>query len=249
MEWFAALLPSLVVILVLSLLEHRSGHGSGDWLINLQTFMIHIIGGFTVYTLVEKWHGYALIDGASLPPVAAAVLFILVQDLGENLFHRLQHKVPVLWEMHSLHHSDPDMSVLTTYRHFWADQLIKTVTIWSAAALIITPTPLMAFCYVMLSLWNFVAHANLDWNFGKWSWVINSPAYHRRHHSSHPEHYDSNFAALFPFYDLLLGGYNVPEGRPETGFARRPKGLIDLLIWPLVGKRPVAPATKVEPAA
>lgn len=249
MEWFAALLPSLAVILVLSLLEHRSGRGSGDWLINLQTVLIQIIGGFTVYTLIQPWRGLSLIDGASLPPLVAVLLFILVQDLGENLFHRLQHKIPIMWAMHSLHHSDPDMSVLTTYRHFWADRLIKTVTIWSAAALIISPTPLAVGCYFILSMWNFAAHANLDWNFGKWSWVINSPAYHRRHHSSQPEHYDSNFAALFPFYDVLLGGYNVPQGRPETGFERRPRNLLDLLIWPLAGRRAAPVASATEPAA
>lgn len=248
MEWLAALLPSLLVILVLSLLEHRAGRGSGDWWINLQTFLISTVGGFTIYALVKPWQGHSLIEGASLPAWAAVALFILVQDLGENLFHRLQHKVPFMWAMHSLHHSDPDMAVLTTYRHFWADRLIKTVTIWSLAGLIISPTPLAVFSYFMLSLWNFVAHANLDWNFGKWSWVINSPAYHRRHHSSQPEHYDSNFAALFPFFDVLLGGYNVPQGRPETGFERRPRGLLELLIWPWIGKRAATPVAE-QPAS
>ena len=247
MEWFAAFMPSLAVILMLSLLERGSGRGPGDWLINLQTVLIQLIGGFTIYTLIQPWHGYSLIDGTSLPAWVTVVLFILVQDLGENLFHRLQHKVPILWEMHSLHHSDPDMSVLTTYRHFWADRLIKTVTIWSVAALIITPTPLAVACYLLLSQWNFVAHANLDWNFGKWSWVINSPAYHRRHHSSQPEHYDSNFSAVFPFFDVLLGGYNVPDGRPETGFDRRPRSLLELLTWPIARKRTAAPISVAEP--
>lgn len=250
MESLATLLPTLAAILVLSLLERREGRGPGDWLINLHTVVIQTLGGFTIYTLIQPWHGYALIDGASLPAWLTVIVFILVQDLGENLFHRLQHKVPFLWDMHSLHHSDPDVSVLTTYRHFWADRLIKTVTIWSLAALIISPTPLAVGCYFFASLWNFVAHANLDWNFGKWSWVINSPAYHRRHHSAQPEHYDSNFSALFPFYDVLLGGYNVPEGRPETGFERRPRNLIDVLIWPWAGRRAAssAPAT-AKPAA
>lgn len=247
MEWLTLLVPALLVIIVLTLLERRAGHGSGDWLINLQSFAISTLGGFTVYAWVKPWEGTALIDGASLPAWAAVVLFILVQDLGENLFHRLQHRIPILWEMHSLHHSDPDMAVLTTYRHFWADRLIKTVTIWSLAGMIISPTPLAAMSYFVISLWNFVAHANLDWNFGKWSWLINSPAYHRRHHSSQVEHYDSNFAALFPFFDVIFGGYHVPQGRPETGFDRRPHGLIDQLLWPFMAKRQKAvPAS--EPA-
>ena len=42
------------------------------------------------------------------------------------------HRIPALWAMHSLHHSDPEMTALTTNRHFWGDQLIKALTIWSA---------------------------------------------------------------------------------------------------------------------
>ncbi|MEQ1499607.1 MAG: sterol desaturase family protein [Novosphingobium sp.] len=238
--------PSITVIIVLTLLERRAGHSSGDWWINLQSFAISTAGAFSIYAWVKPWQAGSLIEGEALPAWAGVVLFILVQDLGENLYHRLQHRIPILWEMHSLHHSDPDMAVLTTYRHFWADRLIKTVTVYSLAGMIISPTPLAAMGYFAISMWNFVAHANLDWNFGKWSWAINSPAYHRRHHSSAPEHYDSNFAALFPFFDVLLGGYNVPSGRPETGFERRPHGLIDQLIWPFIGKHRKAPGAEVS---
>ena len=249
MEWLVVTLPSVVAVLVLTLLERRAGHASGDWWINLQTFAISTFGAFTVYTWIRPWQAGSLIDGATLPPWLAVLLFVLVQDLGENLFHRIQHRVPFMWNMHSLHHSDPDMAVLTTYRHFWADRLLKTVTIWAVAGMIISPTPLAAFSYLLISQWHFVAHANLDWNFGKWSWVINSPAYHRRHHSSDPADYDSNFAGLFPFYDVILGGYNVPAGRPETGFERRPRSLVELLAWPFVGKRDETVAPAEQPAA
>lgn len=249
MTLITALIPSFIVILAITLLEHRAGRGSGDWWNNLQSLAITMVGGLSVYTLVHQWQGPALIDGAKLPAWAAVVLFVLVQDLGENLFHRAQHRVGWLWEMHSLHHSDPDMAVLTTFRHFWADKLLKTVTIWSAAAFIISPTPAAVGTYFFLSQWNFVAHANLDWNFGKWSWVINSPAYHRRHHSSAVEHYDSNFAALFPFWDLLLGGYHVPEGYYQTGFERRPHNLFDQLIWPFARRRAVAAEASSEVTA
>lgn len=235
MDLFIALLPAVACLLVLSLLEQRLGGGSGDWWMNLQAWAVSIASMLTVYTVVHPWSGWSLIDGEALPLWAAIVLFILVQDLGENVFHRMQHKIPFLWRMHSLHHSDPDMSVLTTYRHFWGDRFFKTFTVWSAAALIISPVREAVIVYFFISLWNIVAHANLNWNFGKWSWVLNSPAYHRRHHSTQPEHYDSNFAALFPLWDVLLGGYNVPDGRPETGLDRQPRSLGDLLFWPFIG--------------
>ena len=241
MIWLAALVPQLVVVIVLTLLELRSGRGGGDWLINLQVWAINMIAGLTVYKLVVVWHGASLIDGSALPVWLAVTLFIVTHDLGEYLFHRAQHRIPWLWAMHSLHHSDPDMSALTSNRHFWGDPMIKTLTIWPLAFLVISPTTEALAAYFAVSLWNFVAHANLRLNFGKWSWVLNSPAYHRRHHSQNPDHYDSNFAALFPIFDVLAGSYHRPEGHPATGLERQPRNVVDLLLWPFqYQRRPVA---------
>ena len=217
--------------------ERRIGAPQTDWKINLQAWLLRIVGAFTVYGTVRAWSGPALIDGASLPIWASVILYVLVYDLADYLFHRMQHRIPVLWAMHSLHHSDPNMSVLTTNRHFWADPLFKSVTVWSAAALLISPTPTALVVYSTLGLWNFVTHSQLPIDLGRWSWVINTPAYHRRHHSALPEHYDSNFAAILPIWDVLFGDYHRPKGFPPTGFATRPVSLREQLLWPLYHRR------------
>ena len=238
-----AMLSGPLVALILIAWERRIGAPKTEWLINLQSWGIKIVGAFTVSGAVRAWNGPALIDGASLPVWAAVILYILVYDFAEYLFHRLQHRIPLLWAMHSLHHSDPNMSVLTTNRHFWADPLFKSITVWSAAALVISPTPVALAVYGSLGLWNFVTHSQLPIDLGRWSWVINTPAYHRRHHSALPEHYDSNFAAILPIWDLLLGDYHRPEGFPPTGYSTRPLSLKEQLLWPLYhGRNEAAPA-------
>lgn len=235
-EWFA-LYSAPAVALILIVWERLIGAPATDWWINLQSWALRFLGALTVYGAVRAWDGPALIDGAALPTWLAVIFYVLVYDLGEYLFHRLQHRIPLLWAMHSLHHSDPNMSVLTTYRHFWADPLFKSLTVWSVAALLISPTPTALAVYTVLSLWNFVSHSQLPLNLGAWSWVINTPAYHRRHHSSLPEHYDSNFAAILPIWDVLFGDYNRPEGFPPTGYSTRPRGLREQLLWPLYHAR------------
>lgn len=233
MFWLATLAPKLLLAGILMLFERRAGKDGGDVLVNCQAWVINLLVGLTVANLVTVWNGPALIDGAALPVWLAVILFIVVQDLGEYLFHRAQHRIPLLWQMHSLHHSDPDMSALTTMRHFWGDSLIKTLTVWSLAVMIITPTIEALVAYFVVSLWHFVAHANLRLNFGKWSWLLISPAYHRRHHSLLPEHYDSNFSGLFPIFDVIMGSYHRPDGYPPTGLEQRPRTAVDLLTWPL----------------
>ncbi|MGH6787742.1 MAG: sterol desaturase family protein [Novosphingobium sp.] len=249
MSFLAALACSLLVVIALTLLELRAKRRGGDWLVNLQAWAVNLVAALTVYRLFAVWHGPALIDGAALPLWLGIALFIVVQDLGEYLFHRVQHAIPWLWAMHSLHHSDPEMSALTTSRHFWGDRLIKSLTVWPAAYLVIAPTPEALTVYAITSLWHYVAHANLPLDFGRWSWMLNSPAYHRRHHSSLPEHYDSNFAALFPIFDVIAGSYHRPVDYPPTGFERRPGNAIELLGWPLIARGRAKTQAAVDAAA
>lgn len=243
MSQWIALFSGPIVALILILWERAIGAPKTDWLINLQSWALKIVGAFTVYGAVQAWNGPALIDGAALPVWAAVIVYVLVYDFAEYVYHRMQHRIPLLWAMHSLHHSDPNMSVLTTNRHFWADPLFKSITVLSAAALIVSPTPTALAVYGALNLWNFVSHSQLRLDLGRWSWLINTPAYHRRHHSSLPEHYDSNFAAILPIWDVLFGDYNQPEGFPPTGYSTRPLSLREQLLWPLYHRR-----AETEPA-
>lgn len=237
-----------VLAATLAVLEYRSGVRGTDWRNNLLAWAMQMAGALIFIPLLPLWQGHALLDGGSLSFWWGLPIYVLVHDLGEYLFHRAQHRIPALWAMHSLHHSDPAMSALTTQRHFWGDSLVKTVTVWSAASLLISPTVPLVLSYFLLSLWNFVAHSALPIDFGRWSWVLNSPAYHRRHHSSLPEHYNSNFAALLPIFDVIAGSYRRPDGFPPTGLDSKPKSAIDIALWPLVfsgrlGRKRAAPIT------
>ena len=237
-----AYLPSLLVTAALLLAERWHGAPRTDWLRNIQSWGLQLAVMFTLMPLFHAWDGVALFDAAKLPFWAGLLIFVFVKDLGEYLFHRAQHRIPALWAMHSLHHSDPEMAVLTTQRHFWGDQLLKQVTIWSAALMVIKPTEAMVFAYGMISLINLLTHSDLPIDLGRWSWLINSPAYHRRHHSLLPEHYDSNFAALFPIFDVIFGSYVRPDGFPPTGLERKPESLAELVIWPLIWNKPMTVA-------
>jgi sterol desaturase/sphingolipid hydroxylase (fatty acid hydroxylase superfamily) len=158
-------------------------------------------------------------------------------DLGEYLFHRAQHAIPALWAMHSLHHSDRGMNVLTVQRHFWLESAIKAVTIWPAVALLFRPDGPILLAYYLITLNNLVTHANLRLGYGPLTWLINSPQYHRLHHSADPAHHNANFAAVLPIFDVVSGAYRRPaRGEfPETGLNVAVEGPLDLLLWPVRG--------------
>jgi sterol desaturase/sphingolipid hydroxylase (fatty acid hydroxylase superfamily) len=219
---------------ILAVIEHARGVRDTDWQINLSAWALQFVAAGLFFGMIPLWQGVSLIDGAALPFWFAFPLYLVIQDLGEYVYHRAQHRIPALWAMHALHHSDPNMSALTTQRHFWGDQLLKRMTIWSAAAMIISPTTELHGAYLLVGLWHLVVHSALPIDLGRWSWVINTPTYHRRHHSSLPEHYDSNFASLFPIFDVIAGSYHRGVGSPPTGLDRRPRTFVEVAAWPLL---------------
>ena len=208
--------------------------GKRDWLINLEALVLLIaVQIFAVPFVLKATAIPPLLDGARPPVWLGLIVFVLAMDVGEYLFHRAQHAIPWLWKLHSLHHSDPNMSALTANRHFWGDPLVKSVTIWPAAAALIQPTAGMLTVYLWMGLWHTVVHTNIRLDFGPLSWLLNSPAYHRRHHSSDPAHFNSNFSALFPIFDVISGAYHRPDGYPETGQPEHPTGIVDTALWPV----------------
>jgi sterol desaturase/sphingolipid hydroxylase (fatty acid hydroxylase superfamily) len=182
--------------------------------------------------------GLVVLPAEGLGLIPAAIAYIVTLDLFEYLFHRAQHAIPALWAMHSLHHSDPAMNVSTTSRHFWLEQAIKSITIYLAASLIFAPSPVIIFIYAAASYYNFFPHMNLRVGFGRFV-LLNSPQYHRIHHSSQLLHRDKNFAGLFPVFDVLGGTHYLPtaDEYPATGLddGDRPVNLAEAIAWPARG--------------
>ena len=199
---------------------------AGAWLAPLTTLAVNAAGGGIVVLPARGWG-----------LIASVAVYLVAMDLGEYLFHRAQHAFAFMWAMHSLHHSDPSFGATTTIRHFWLESWIKTVTIWLAVGVLLKTPPSVLGIYSVLSFYNFLTHANLRLNFGRASWLLNSPAYHRLHHSASPEHFDKNFAALLPIFDVLSGVYVRPRRGeyPDTGLntGAKPLTIADAILWPL----------------
>jgi sterol desaturase/sphingolipid hydroxylase (fatty acid hydroxylase superfamily) len=172
--------------------------------------------------------------------VPAIALYALAMDLGEYVFHRAQHRFPVLWAMHSFHHSDRALNISTTQRHFWAEQAIKSATIYLAVGLLFRANDRILVIYGVLSFWNFVSHMNLRLGFGPVWFLLNSPQFHRVHHSSRREHYDRNFDGLFTIFDAIFRTAHVPapEEYPSTGLEDEdiPRSLTEAVLWPMRGR-------------
>lgn len=186
-------------------------------------------GGLVALPAPKDWGGWGLLLGLAA--------YLVAMDLGEYIFHRAQHRLPWLWAMHSLHHSDEAVNVSTTVRHFWLEIFLKTFTIYLLVGLLFRADARIVGLYGLVAVYNYFSHMNVRVGFGRWAAVLNSPQYHRRHHSSRPEDRDCNFAALLPVFDVITGAYRppAPGDYPATGLCDEPSPatVTAALAWPL----------------
>jgi sterol desaturase/sphingolipid hydroxylase (fatty acid hydroxylase superfamily) len=195
------------------------------------------IGALVTLAVNAAGGGWIILPSTGWGLIVGAAVYLLAMDLGEYLFHRAQHAIPWLWAMHSLHHSDPEFGATTTVRHFWADPLMKSLTVWLAVGLLFKASPLIVGFYAAAAYYNFWTHSNVRVGYGPASWLLNSPQYHRLHHSASPEHFDCNYAALLPLFDVVSGAYRrpAPGEYPRTGLdtGAVPASFVQAVIWPL----------------
>ena len=98
--------------------------------------------------------------------------------------------------------------------------------------------PAAALVVILGTAWSFFIHANVRFRLGPLERVISSPAFHHWHHTN-DEHRDRNFAAIFPFLDVVFGTAWLPKHWPPVyGIdAKVPPTLTGQFLDPL-GKPP-----------
>ncbi len=174
------------------------------------------LGGISNFNLDDLWPGVTSI------PLVAFVLYLVVLDFANYWVHRAQHRVGWWWGLHSLHHSQMQMSFWTDDRNHLLDDLIRDALFALIAIVIgVQPGQFVLLVIATRSLESF-QHANLRLSFGRWGErVLVSPRFHRRHHAigegHEGVHRGCNFAVLFPIWDVWFGTANHRAGYPATG--------------------------------
>ncbi len=171
--------------------------------------------------------GFLMLGRLPLVPQLAVVVVILVgMDLMNWLAHVANHRWSSLWRLHALHHSQEELSVLSTFR---THPLIHaTYQVAMVPALVLsTSGAVPAAALVAYGIGVTFPHANLRWTFGPLGRIFVSPTYHRLHHSSEiaDPRQTVNFGFVLVFWDQLArrAAYATPGAPPvATGLAGRP---------------------------
>ena len=173
--------------------------------------------------------------GAVSPLVQFGYTLALLIALDGGLFaaHYLQHRVPVLWEFHKVHHSAQVLTPITLYRmHPVDDVLAGTCTAVATGAVVgafnwqyggavaeFLVAGLNPGLFAFYILGYNLRHSHIWLAYPRWlSGFLISPAQHQVHHSSAPIHFNRNLGFIFSFWDRMAGTLYVPTKRESVVF-------------------------------
>jgi sterol desaturase/sphingolipid hydroxylase (fatty acid hydroxylase superfamily) len=160
----------------------------------------------------QHWPGWLLIP-----------LTVAGMDAANWLAHYADHRLDFLWRFHALHHSQEELSVLTSFR---AHPLMHTTGFLLATIPVVALMPTRPIAPVLITIYVCIGtlqHANLRWTFGPAGRVIVSPAYHRLHHDLHDQ--SINLGVVLTVWDVISGRARFPARNAavkRTGLNGRP---------------------------
>lgn len=133
-------------------------------------------------------------------------LTFLLLDYGNYLWHLLNHKIPILWRFHLVHHCDKELD-LTTALRFHFGEILGSVLFRGAFVGLLGASPVMILWYeIIFEAEVLFHHSNIRMPL-KVERILNflvvTPRMHAIHHSRNPEETQSNFSSVLSIWDRL----------------------------------------------
>ena len=155
-------------------------------------------------------------------PWLSFFFYLVILDFVAYWLHRAQHQINLWWALHSLHHSQRQMSFWSDDRNHLLDDFVMDGA-FALVALLIGVAPAQFVTIVIATrVIESLSHANLKVSFGRiGEYLLVSPRFHRIHHGIGVGHEGVtrgvNFAVLFPIWDVLFRTANFENNYPPTG--------------------------------
>ncbi len=188
-------------------------------LVLLGTIAIRLMGPLVAVGVAARVEAarFGLFQWLALPPWLTFLLAILALDLIIYAQHVAFHRVPLLWRIHRMHHSDLELDATSGVRFHPFEYAISMLVKSTAVALLgITPAAVILF-EILLNATAIFNHANLRLAPGLdrvLRYVLVTPDFHIVHHSLRRDEHDRNFGFNLTWWDHLFGTY---KARPDKG--------------------------------
>lgn len=200
--------------------KHRICHGFRNFLLGILNTVVTTLIFVGLWWTAAAWaasHSFGLLHWLTFPGWVAWPLAILLLDAWTYYWHRINHRIPVLWRFHRVHHSDPHMDVTTANRFHTGEIIMSSILRVPLIILLgVSIEQLALYEIIMFAVVQF-HHANIGIS-AKWDRILRlfivTPYMHKVHHSRWQQETNSNYSSLFSIWDRLFRSFRM-TGNPK----------------------------------
>ncbi len=185
--------------------------------VNFGFTIIHlIIHTFLALVIIKisDWcirHQFGFIAIVKAETLASIIITFFVLDFFVGwLVHITEHKIPVLWRFHVVHHADNNVDVTTGLRHHPVESVLRGLFFFMGIFVAGAPMYAVMIYQTILIFATAFTHANISLpsRIDKvLSYFLVSPNMHKVHHHFKQPFTDSNYGAVLSIWDRLLGTF------------------------------------------
>ena len=226
-----------------------------QWFINLSIVIIDNISLNLLLPLLAVGvaqyaaaHSLGVFNMIAMPAWLAIILSLLLLDLLIYGQHVLMHRVPLLWKLHRMHHTELGLDVSSAVRFHPLEIIISMLIKMLFVLLLGIPVAAVIIFEVLLNGLALFNHSNLKLNKRLDSLLrilFVTPEVHWVHHSQIVKETNSNYGFNLIIWDKLFATYTakpkfdypqMQQGLREFN-ARGPLTITELLLLPFNGER------------
>ena len=250
------------------------------WLLSKVLRELPILSAVAVAVLLNSYLKHFIPHFIPIQPTGWIVggcigcLFVFKEFVDYSI-HYLQHRVPILWELHKVHHSALHLTPLTAVRGHPLEMFLQGPVagitnglafgicgfIFGLSVPELTVSAAILNKAMTIGSLDALRHSHFALSFGFLDRVFISPQMHHIHHSSHPHHWDKNFGTNLSIFDWIFGtaykpskdeevAYGIGNEEEERAHFKLTGALLGPLLkmWRLIAVRraPVSPTMVVE---
>jgi len=198
---------------LVSLKYKKWKHAKVNLLLLLFVMIINAVFGIVtvgIFLWLEESQ-FGLLHTFVAPIWVELLLSIMVLDLiAQYGVHYLLHKVPAMWRLHLVHHSDKNVDATTGTRHHPFDFIIRESFALIAVVIMGMPIAFYLFYRILSVLFTYFTHANISmplWLDKSLSFIIVTPNMHKFHHHHELPWTDSNYGNMLSIWDRMFGTF------------------------------------------
>jgi len=206
------ILEGAIPLLPMSYKKTKTRHAAVNFGFTILHLIIHTFLAILI-VLLSDWcfkNRFGLVYWFNAGVLMTVIIGVLALDFSSWLVHFVMHKNKFLWRFHLIHHTDNNVDVTTGLRHHPGDSLLRGIFFILLIFISGAPIYSVMIYQTLVVLSTAFTHANIS--LPKWldktlSYILVSPNMHKVHHHWKQPYTDSNYGAVFSFWDRFLGTY------------------------------------------